>query len=990
MKQKKLAPLLTIVMCFQLIVSPVVANAQSSAGFGNMMNGLLGVAGALTGASGPQVASDPNAATNEAMINEMQAPSEDKWFNASIMGRIPGLLNYMAAQGKNPNLLVCPTLRTTLNEVRFSGCSSNPPQGNYNYNEMAGIANHYKDSYEQIAKMYNNYSADSLGGGASGTQGFGVGCMNNAKAILDAYFQSRLDELDKLVTNLEALNNQFREASRTDLNAIEENTALLDGGDGDYVNEAKTRRPDLFDFSKRFENQACKSMYALETFNDRGREGGLNKINSAIKTQRSTKPANGKYSGESYMSANASIVADINNMARSVSTQANLNFSAAASNPNSFYSSLKSSVSSTNGLQSILDAGFFSTANASFMTGNQRLQSEMSAIKSELGASAIDSSRAERMLTDLKSGGFENELVTIENKIKNNCLSATVSSSGGMATILGRIYDPTTSKFANKNASSFLRTKIEQIMSNSSTSTAKKLADLQALDGEIGGRYYLRMDNAYEVQEYSPTTQQVTTRKVPASTNRTPSVYFADLIINCESKFQANKLNNQMSGAQAIARLRALNTNYKTLARTFASDLSKNITDKLIECSSPAEANNEVAGSCTPERFAMNANFCAKGAATCAGNMAACGTQAQNFVTEAKNDRTARVNNYKASLNRYKQTMVQTFDRALAQFMSEGDALRGIFAAGFSSPAGVEREVPQNDRYLADLKEGTQGSPDGALLLEDPDKYMAMFKKNAKLLKDSVKAQQDQITGARSPIATHITNTKRTYGEVESKARDLANQCVAGMAAIGTLIAQQNELGQKKENFCSRLGMLNENPAAACSGNIEDLTTTNLGPGMNSYQAQFANICERYGSHSSENSSLDADRVCAKSIFQSRSTDTASLLGRISNLCQDMDTKCGNVPTRPADEDDSEDGSEEDSPTRSRGSTVILNPQCNRHKATIEANYMEYLESNEGDSPSNDIGTPANCMNTDNSGRGIQNGLDAILNSTRGSSATGG
>src|SRR5690606_15347801 len=108
----------------------------------------------------------------------------------------------------------------------------------------------------------------------------------------------------------------------------------------------------------------------------------------------------------------------------------------------------------------------------------------------------------------------------------------------------------------------------------------------------------------------------------------------------------------------------------------------------------------------------------------------------------------------------------------------------GIFGAGFSSPAGIMREVPEAQRYKADFINATSKSPDGKLLLEDPDKYVEMFKANIEILKKSVKAQQDQILGGEEVgkngglLAAHIKKTKDNYTAVIKEADKTAGQCL--------------------------------------------------------------------------------------------------------------------------------------------------------------------------------------------------------------------
>src|SRR5690606_10045062 len=150
-------------------------------------------------------------------------------------------------------------------------------------------------------------------------------------------------------TNLEAMQDQFKKASRSDLDAIEEATAVLDGN-SPLADKVRSKKPDLFDFQKRFNNPACNSMFAGEEINGKGREGGLNQITADLKKTMSTKV--GKFSGESYTKNHASVLEDLEGLADKVSKQLELNFSTLSKDPASygrFLQDLPDLVSSPNG-----------------------------------------------------------------------------------------------------------------------------------------------------------------------------------------------------------------------------------------------------------------------------------------------------------------------------------------------------------------------------------------------------------------------------------------------------------------------------------------------------------------------------------------------------------------------------------------------------------------------------------------------------------------
>lgn len=903
MNKRKLSSLLAVSLSLELMVSPIIPHVHAqptnrgsdaetkAAKVINSTAEAIGVSIQAAGqiwrevnpaAGNPYAGMTPQMAGDMQKFKEQMTPQPDKYFNPQKLMQIPGLANYLAINNINPASLDCKSLPTTLHDARpevcrvgVTGDKGLPPQ-----QQLSQMFTYY-NQYFQVSKMYKNFSADSNADG----QSFGIGCMKNAMNVLNGFFKYRMDELDKLTTNLEAMQAQFKNASRSDLDAIEEATAVLDG-DSQLADKVRSKKPDLFDFGKRFNNPACNSMFAGTKLNDMGRAGGLNEINSDLKKTLTAK--NGKYSGESYSKSHTAVVEDLNSLADKVSKQLELNFGLLSSSPESygkFLSELPDLVSSPNGSNRVLTPDLFSDVRTKFNDNFMKLNETKATIMSELSEAKVSPDSATRLLGNPVSQNFDSEVASIENRLKNKCFDDTLRSID-KDKLMDKIYDPSASNHANKYASNFLKDKLSKIITNENTSLEKKLQELQALDAQNGGRYYMKMENSYEVQELDDQGNLKSTI-VGASTVRTPSVFFTDLIKNCNAQFKANKLNNKLSGASAIQKLRQLNQDYKKLASSQAADMRKEVRKKLIECSSPEEANNTVPGSCTPEKFNTAApGFCANAAFTCSKNMQACTEQADKYVKEIKEQRTARVNNYKSLLEKNKQDIVKIFDSALARYMKDGEALRGMFGAGFSSPAGIKREIDHGNpnKYLNEFTEATGRSPDGRLLLENPDEYVKMFKENIAALKESVKKQQDQILGGEQVgkngglLADHIQKTERNYKAVISEADRQGADCQSKHdSSVAAQEQQRNkqmeeqqkkntELGEKRQEWCDKFAMAQENPVGACSGSAKDtwdaMKAVNT-PEAKQAMSQFSSLCRQYNNTSeSSGGSISFEKAC--------------------------------------------------------------------------------------------------------------------------------
>jgi len=459
MKQRKMAPILAITISVQLMVSPLALAQEATtaappkkASKAAMLNTAAEAVGAGLQITGEILREVHNARQGNSLSTQMafdmqklkdqQSPQPDKYFNLQKLSMVPGLTNYLAVNNINPQALNCQTLPTTLHEARPEVCrlgvmsdSGMAPQA-----QLSQMFTYYNE-YFQVNKMYKNYTADSNSEG----QSFGIGCMKNAMQILNGFFKHRIDELDKLTTNLEAMNNQFREASRADLDALEEAVAVLDGGESTLADKVRTKNPDLFDFAKRFNNPACLSILSDQKFNETGTSGGLNKIKKDLKDKLSQKV--GKFSGESYSQSHASVVEDINGLANKVSKQFELNYGSIAKSPaayGQFLGQIKNLVSSPNNINNALNPDLFSDVQAKFNENYIKLTETRNTIESELNS--YGPGNALNLLGNLNSSNFEAEVSTIENRIKNQCLTSSV---GDIDYLLGKIYDPTASDHAN-------------------------------------------------------------------------------------------------------------------------------------------------------------------------------------------------------------------------------------------------------------------------------------------------------------------------------------------------------------------------------------------------------------------------------------------------------------------------------------------------------------------------------------------------------------
>jgi hypothetical protein len=916
MKNKKLPSFLALSISLELMISPVPALAETTAsnvisGVGQALNLGMNTYNTLRGGQGQQQMS-PHVATDMAAFKNQQTPAADKHFTLNNMQKIPGLMEYVAKKNQDaaksggkpidPRTLQCATLPTTLSEPNNEVCR------NKEVNAMAGDpkaqadeAFAYYNQLLQVQTTYTNFTKTSNVGG----QGFGDGCMEDAMTVLKGFFAYRVEQLDTVVAELEAATAKFEEQSEMDLKSIRESSAILGGEGSKFATEFKNS--DLFDYGKRFEDPACNSILSKDGMDAFGKGNGLVGIEKKLKESFGTTPEGSKYSPESYLKNHADVVSDIKKMAEKVSEQATLNFSQISSGQegySAFLNGVGSDVGSESGASAGLNKAFFSDLQTKFTKTRNSLSDEAKLISSELGGKG---GAALGLLSNIDNDtNFDAEIGSLENEIKGECVNKS-----GIDIALARIYDPTLSKSANKHSSEQVKKKLKAILEDVTISPEKKLAEIKQIQA-AGGSYEMKMDADYETNEVAA-DGSIVKKKVNAAGKVSPASYFTDVIKNCESQYQVNKLKNKLSAKQAIQKLRTLKKEFQKAATQHSKDIKNEIVKKMVDCGgNGAVASSSAVGSCSPEKLNMSSpGFCAKAAFSCSSNMKQCSEKAQKFVKDIKGDRLKRTNNYNNNVESTRKQMVAMFDTAMVKYMKEAESLRGMFGAGFAAPKDIQRDIKGG----AEFDQKFAQAPD-ALEVKDPKQYLAMVKGNMEKLQAQVKAQQEAIVSDGGPLAKHIAETKKNHAEVIKKSGQLAGNCLAAYNSYKSLVKAQKEgydklqgaLGEKTAAFCGRYqDVMSSNPIPGCDDGYAEvsdamiLAATQAGNAYTAAEArrmrsEMAETCNKPGNQRDKDgkSATTAADVCARADLNDAIAKKAIL--KYPDLCADLaSTKCDEV-----------------------------------------------------------------------------------------------
>jgi hypothetical protein len=371
----------------------------------------------------------------------------------------------------------------------------------------------------------------------------------------------------------------------------------------------------------------------------------------------------------------------------------------------------------------------------------------------------------------------------------------------------------------------------------------------------------------------------------------TPGSFFTDVINNCESQFQVNKLRNKLSGKEAIKKLRTLKKEFQKAAKEHSKDIKNEIVKKMIDCNGDgAIASSSAVGSCTPAKLNMSSpGFCTKAAFSCSTNMKKCTEKAQKFVKDIKDDRAKRRDNYNQTVDLTRKQMVGMFNDALKKYTKDAKSLGAMFG-------GAEFRPPTD--FPSDLKGGAQfmsespyvpADPGDKLDLKDPEAYLNMVQKNITSLKSAVEKQQEAILSPNAPLNQHIKDTEDNYKtQVVAKAKKIEGDCLAAYNSYKTMLeanakqaadkalADQKLLGQMGEKNGALCGAYNDimsdNPNGACKEDIRDLATASLNASsqagrmgntaeVNQMVNEMNARCQNLGKESK-----DAIEICQKSL----------------------------------------------------------------------------------------------------------------------------
>lgn len=630
----------------------------------------------------------------------------------------------------------------------------------------------------------------------------GIGCYEKKLENFNGMLLAREEELNKYQENLKKLLDQFNLASKNDLEAIKQASALLDGG--------KSAQSDKYLKDFKFENiflgqsdsnNVCGSFIDSQSFRRSGQNGGLRAIEEEL-FQTMSNPGKGSMAATEILSKSKQLSAEIDTFAGKMSSHMrNRNAANADINGVSFNGRLLSK--SNKALQRVI--GNF---NAEVTNKIGDLQNSVK-LNNVLNGSGLSKIKAQIESNNLDPKELDSALANYELAEKNKCLKTTLSSSGfgTPSAFVKKFKNPNISKGLSRDADNALANTIEAILTDSDMDIDTKLKLIQKEQSKGGNSKYIMTTGK---------TFSFNGKTIYASTPLRPSQLVEIFVQSCNSGFESENKSNGggYSKQNAVDTLRNYAVQRDQIKKVASTDLAKQIKEELKSC--PGDSTTGSATMSCGNALNMNsANFCVRTANKCASNMKGCYDKAQAQVAKVKSDQKNLVTKYNTNVKNFKNSMKQEL-MALNGFLE--NQARSLDA---QLSIGTVFKVPGLEFNIAEeLFQGKKQGVDESLALEDPAKYLAKVQTDIKELQKGLAKQRQEFVGSNGQ-GGKLGKMKKDYIASYKKGKkdwkSIISDCQQAMSAVQKNLKKQqdatNENNEQIAQACGELQAFNIDPS---------------------------------------------------------------------------------------------------------------------------------------------------------------------------------
>ena len=687
-------------------------------------------------------------------------------------------------------------------------CSSQPPQS-----IQAGYAAALIDTMEFNLAQIEKFKVK--GNDNVNTQG--VGCYDKKLEDFETLLKQREIEVDKYAQRLENLLDDFKLASRNDLESIKRSAALLDGGPNADKYLKDFNFGDMFT-GKNDPSNVCGSVVSKGEFQKEGRKsrnGGLRAIEKLLEAKTET-PENlpGSRSPKDMLAQDKQLKKEI----LSLSSKISKNFISSGANE------VRRGLSSISHNGKLISKDNKAVQNV-IQNFNIGLKNQMDNLDSEMDVTSkiegvpglenhFNSVRNKRVDFD----ELESKLTRLENQSKRSCLTKTISDAGfgSINNFVKRFVDPQVSKSMQREADNPLANDIINAFNNNEDIN-EFIESVEASQAQ-GGNYKYIMRTGKQVN--------IGSTKISASTPMRPYQFLSIFVDVCNKNHKAKNPNNSSgySMADSIEAIRNYAAQKESIRRVAGSNISKKITTNLLSCPQDTTTGKAV-NSCQGALNVNSSNFCLRTAKTCASNTIGCYEKTKAKLKQVRSDQLRKVANYNQNVNRFKNQM-QSELLALNNFM-EGQARSLDAQLNIGSLLGVPKlEFNFNQKKF--LHENPNGEvTDTSLELEDPEAYLRDNLKNIENIKKNLVAQRKEMTQKLGQVKQQfVSNLDNSVSEI----KQIIQECQASIGQVTEgLQKQQEEItenNKKTQQACQDLQAFNQSPNSFDEGEVDELAKT--------------------------------------------------------------------------------------------------------------------------------------------------------------------
>lgn len=633
----------------------------------------------------------------------------------------------------------------------------------------------------------------------------GKGCYNQKLKEFNGMLLAREEELAKMEKAIQQRFQDFKLATKSDLEGLKKDAALLTGQPEKYAKDIKYS--DLFLGAN--DQGICASVYSPDTVNNFG-SGGLRSIEEKMFSSMNDKKTLG-YTADEILTKSKGIERDLSDLAKKI---------AETTDKRNDISIDPSSVT--------FDSKFFNENTQSLKSAinryNQKAENEMKTLLDELKINqAVNGSEGgQNILAQIDAGemDLDRRLGVYERDMKRNCVNTYIAQGWGSV-------EAFTQEFKNPNVSKKLSNRADNLFATEMSSwISNQEADIDQVWQEIekSQKKGLNDQKIIFLKKSIPLEGQ----SISTSTPLKASQVYGILAKNCKDIFTKRKNPDGFTQQDMIKRLKQYGNKLDRMRRTAASKIKSELKREMLEC--PNDKETGVGALSCSDALNMSSNrFCLRTAKTCAANFKGCHDKVQSLKNKTRERQITVAKNYNNEMGKVKSFMNRELKK-INQFMeSKARSLDAQLRMGTLFKVNPLK-FDLNRNFLYDGEEGR--GLDEELNIEDPAKLMEMVAEEIGVMKEALQKQRMELLGTPNPTTgelggllggerdKYLGNYEKQLGYWEGIIGECEQRNAAYDKAWSDSQQKTAEDNEKIKKACMELQAFNQAPDCESVGDI--------------------------------------------------------------------------------------------------------------------------------------------------------------------------